>query len=185
MPFNVDYRGVTAGPLISPGFVARGARFRCDAMRAMKDGAGVAVTTSNRLERVRLVSASKAVAAGESWWAMRASRWSRLVTEPNPIIRRKFLTSTAAGITTVGVSSVQADKHKGKEKCFGVAKAVAYKCANLHVARRFGESGRDGQSRCVDRPTNPPAADLHGAQHWPRRRGGQEARIKSIAVAMV
>jgi hypothetical protein len=58
---------LTTSPHISPPFVARASRCRCGGSHAVEDGAGVADTTSSRLERVRPVTARRSAAAVEGW----------------------------------------------------------------------------------------------------------------------
>ena len=52
-------------PEISPTFVARARRCRCDKAHGPNDAEGVADTTSKRLEGVRLVTASRSASAAE------------------------------------------------------------------------------------------------------------------------
>ncbi len=51
--FPERVRAITASPHISPPFVARASRCRCDGGHGPEDGEGVADTTSSRLEGVR------------------------------------------------------------------------------------------------------------------------------------
>ena len=59
--------GAYPSPHISPTFVARASRCRCDKAHGPKDAEGVADPTSKRLEGVRLVTASRLASAAESW----------------------------------------------------------------------------------------------------------------------
>ena len=56
-----------ASPHFSPAFVATASRCRCDWAHGLEDGEGVADTTSNRLQGVRLVTASISAFAVEGW----------------------------------------------------------------------------------------------------------------------
>ena len=56
-----------ASPEISPAFVARAWRCRCDKAHGPKDAEGVVDTTLKRLEGVRLVTASRSASAAGSW----------------------------------------------------------------------------------------------------------------------
>ena len=56
-----------ASPDISPTFVARASRRRCDGPHGPKDAEGVVDTTSKRLEGVRPVTAHGSASAAESW----------------------------------------------------------------------------------------------------------------------
>ncbi len=56
-----------ASPEISPAFVARAARRRCDRPHGPKDAEGVADTTSKRLEGVQPVTAHGSASAAGSW----------------------------------------------------------------------------------------------------------------------